>query len=142
MDIVKQQLAIAAGEPLAYTQDDIVIQGHAIECRINAEDPETFRPSPGRINNWHAPGGPGVRVDSHLYSGYVVPPFYDSMIAKIICSGPDRQVALARTRNALDEAVAEGIATNIAMLRRLCDDPGFIAGEVDIHYLEKRLGHS
>jgi acetyl-CoA carboxylase biotin carboxylase subunit len=142
VDIVKQQLRIAAGEPLGFTQDDIVIKGHAIECRVNAEDPETFRPSPGTINNWHPPGGPGVRVDSHLYSGYTVPPFYDSLVAKIICSGSTREVALARTRNALDEALAEGIATNMPLLRRLCDEPGFVAGGIDIHYLETLLAQT
>ena len=139
VDIVKQQLRIAAGEPLDFTQDDVRIKGHAIECRVNAEDPETFRPSPGQISNWHAPGGPGVRVDSHLYSGYSVPPYYDSLIAKIICSGSTRDVALARSRNALDEALAEGILTNMPLLRRLCDEPGFVEGGIDIHYLENLL---
>ncbi|MFK8017920.1 MAG: acetyl-CoA carboxylase biotin carboxylase subunit [Gammaproteobacteria bacterium] len=139
VDIVKQQLRVAAGEPLGFDQSDIQIKGHAIECRVNAEDPETFRPSPGQINNWHPPGGPGVRVDSHLYSGYTVPPFYDSLIAKIICSGSTRDIALARTRNALDEALAEGIATNMPLLRRLCDEPGFVQGGIDIHYLETLL---
>ncbi|MFK7887178.1 MAG: acetyl-CoA carboxylase biotin carboxylase subunit [Gammaproteobacteria bacterium] len=142
IDIVKQQLRIAAGEPLGFDQSDIVIKGHAIECRVNAEDPETFRPSPGKINNWHSPGGPGVRVDSHLYSGYTVPPFYDSLVAKIICSGSTRDIALARTRNALDEALAEGIATNMPLLRRLCDEPGFMAGGIDIHYLETLLAQT
>ena len=139
IDIVKQQLRVAAGEPLGFEQKDIQIKGHAIECRVNAEDPETFRPSPGKINNWHAPGGPGVRVDSHLYSGYTVPPFYDSLIAKLICSGSTRDIALTRTRNALDEALVEGIATNMPLLRRLCDEPGFMKGGIDIHYLETLL---
>ena len=139
IDIVKQQLRVAAGEPLGFTQDDIQIKGHAIECRVNAEDPITFRPSPGKIINWHTPGGPGVRVDSHLYAGYTVPPYYDSLIAKIICSGSTREVALARMRNALAEALAEGIATNIPLLQRLCQEPGYIKGGVDIHYLETLL---
>lgn len=139
IDIVKQQLRIAAGEPLDFTQDDIKLTGHAIECRVNAEDPATFRPSPGKINNWHTPGGPGVRVDSHLYSGYTVPPFYDSLIAKVICSGDTREIALARMRNALAEAAAEGILTNIPLLQRLCREPEFIKGGFDIHYLETLL---
>ena len=114
IDLVKAQLRIAAGERLPCTQDDIQIRGHAIECRINAEDPKTFMPSPGPVKLWHAPGGPGIRVDSHLYTGYTVPPYYDSMIGKLIAHGEDRDTAIARMRNALTEMVVEGIKTNIA----------------------------
>jgi len=140
IDIVKAQLRIAAGEPLGYRQDDIHISGHAIECRINAEDPDTFMPSPGTITQYHAPGGPGVRVDSHIYNGYRVPPNYDSMIGKIIACGEDRAAAVARMRNALTELVIEGIKTNVPLQRRIMTDTQFIKGGSDIHYLEKQLG--
>ena len=142
VDIVRQQLIIASGEPLEYKQSDIKVQGHAIECRLNAEHPDTFMPSPGKIENYHPPGGPGVRVDTHIYKGYAVPPFYDSMIGKLITHGNTREVALARMRGALSEVVIDGINTNIPLHQRLCSDSGFIAGGVNIHYLEKLLGIS
>ena len=142
VDIVREQLRIAAGEKLSFTQDDIVIRGHAMECRVNAEDPKTFMPSPGLVQVWHAPGGPGVRVDSHVYSGYKVPPFYDSMIGKIITHGADRDTAIARMRNALSEMVIEGIKTNIPLHQEIFQHAAFQAGGTDIHYLEKRLGLS
>jgi len=140
IDIVREQLRIAAGEPLSVTQDDVRFQGHAIECRMNAEDPKTFMPSPGLITLWHAPGGPGVRVDSHVYSGYKVPPFYDSMIGKVIAHGGDRNAAIARMKNALTELVIEGIKTNIPLHQEIFQHAAFQAGGTDIHYLEKRLG--
>jgi acetyl-CoA carboxylase biotin carboxylase subunit len=140
IDIVREQLRIAAGEPLSVTQDEVRFQGHAIECRINAEDPKTFMPSPGLINLWHAPGGPGVRVDSHIYSGYKVPPFYDSMIGKVIAHGGDRDAAIARMKNALTELVIEGIKTNVPLHQEIFQHAAFQAGGTDIHYLEKRLG--
>ena len=136
-DIVKEQLLTAAGQPLSIRQEDVSYRGHAIECRINAEDPKTFRPSPGRINIFHAPGGPGVRVDSHLYNGYVVPPYYDSLIAKLIVHGDSREAALRRMETALDEIVVDGIDTNVPLHRELVRDPGFGAGGTDIHYLEQ-----
>ena len=141
-DIVREQLRIAGGESLSVTQDDIRISGHAIECRINAEDPRTFMPSPGLVQLWHAPGGPGIRVDSHIYSGYKVPPYYDSMIGKIIAHGPDRATAIARMRNALSEVVIEGIKTNIPLHQEILQHAAFQNGGTDIHYLEKRLGLS
>ena len=140
IDIVREQLRIAAGESLSVTQDDVRFQGHAIECRLNAEDPKTFMPSPGLINLWHAPGGPGVRVDSHVYSGYKVPPFYDSMIGKVIAHGGDRDAAIARMKNALTEIVIEGIKTNVPLHQEIFQHAAFQAGGTDIHYLEKRLG--
>ena len=140
IDIVREQLRIAGGEKLACTQDQIKILGHAVECRINAEDPKTFMPSPGLVNLWHAPGGPGVRVDSHIYSGYKVPPYYDSMIGKIIAHGGDRDAAIARMRNALTEVVIEGIKTNVPLHQEIFQHSAFQAGGTDIHYLEKRLG--
>lgn len=140
IDIVREQLRIAAGERLSITQDDVRIYGHAIECRINAEDPKTFMPSPGMVHLWHSPGGPGVRVDSHVYSGYRVPPNYDSMIGKLITHGSDRQSAIARMRNALNEIVIEGIKTNVPLHQEICQHAAFQAGGTDIHYLEKRLG--
>ena len=140
VDIVKEQLRIAAGEPLRHRQEDIVLRGHAIECRINAEDSETFMPSPGRIAEFHAPGGPGIRMETHIYSGYVVPPYYDSMIGKLIAHGEDRDCALARMCNALRETVIDGINTNIKLQRILMKDAAFQAGGVNIHYLEKKLG--
>jgi acetyl-CoA carboxylase biotin carboxylase subunit len=139
VDIVREQIRIASGEPLHYTQDDIKINGHAMECRINAEDPNTFMPSPGTITAYHAPGGPGVRVDSHIYNGYRVPPYYDSMIGKLITHGEDRHTAMARMRNALSEIVIEGIKTNIPLQQELVTDAGFQAGGTNIHYLEKKL---
>jgi len=140
VDIVRQQLIIASGEPLEYKQSDITIKGHSIECRLNAEHPDTFMPSPGTINNYHPPGGPGVRVDTHIYNGYAVPPHYDSMIGKLITHGNTRDIALARMRGALGEVVIDGIHTNITLHQRLCRDTGFIEGGVNIHYLEKLLG--
>ncbi|MGD8497971.1 MAG: acetyl-CoA carboxylase biotin carboxylase subunit [Chromatiales bacterium] len=139
VDIVREQLRIAAGEPLSVRQSDIVLRGHAIECRINAEDAKTFMPSPGTIDQYHAPGGPGIRVDSHIYNGYRVPPNYDSMIGKLIAYGPDRSVALARMRGALTEIVIEGIRTNIPLHREIMSDAAFCNGGVSIHYLEKKL---
>ena len=140
VDIVKQQLLIAGGQPLSIRQSDVTFLGHAIEARINAEDPETFVPSPGRISHFHAPGGNGVRVDSHIYSGYTVPPYYDSLIAKLITWGPDRSSAFARMRNALDETVIDGIRHNIPFHRdKIFRDPAFREGGVDIHHLEKKL---
>jgi acetyl-CoA carboxylase, biotin carboxylase subunit len=139
VDIVKAQLLIADGQPLAYRQDDIRILGHAIECRLNAEDPDTFAPSPGTLTRYHAPGGPGIRVDSHLYTGYRVPPNYDSMIGKLIAHGETREVAIARMRGALAELVVEGIKTNAPLHRRILGDARFVVGGADIHYLEKHL---
>ncbi|MGB3599824.1 acetyl-CoA carboxylase biotin carboxylase subunit [Marinomonas sp.] len=140
VDIVKEQLRIASGMPLTLKQEDIKLNGHAVEARINAEDPKTFMPSPGKVNYFHAPGGNGVRVDSHLYSGYSVPPTYDSMIAKIICHAPDRTMALKRLSGALDETFIDGIKSNIDLQKDLTNDANFIAGGVNIHYLEKKLG--
>ena len=139
IDIVQQQIRVAAGEKLRFRQRDVQIRGHAIECRINAEDPYRFTPSPGRITMWHAPGGPGVRVDSHAYSNYFVPPHYDSMIGKIIVYGDSRDQALARMRIALSEMVVEGIQTNIPLHRELMLDAKFIEGGTSIHYLEDWL---
>ena len=139
VDIVKEQLRIAAGEGLSYRQDDIHWSGHAVECRINAEDPKNFLPSPGTITQYHAPGGPGIRVDTHIYNGYTVPPYYDSMIAKLIAHGDTRESALARMRGALAEVVVDGIKTNIALHQDICSDAAFLAGGTDIHYLEKKL---
>ncbi|MSR08378.1 MAG: acetyl-CoA carboxylase biotin carboxylase subunit [Gammaproteobacteria bacterium] len=139
IDIVKEQLKIAAGEKLSFRQEDLVIRGHAVECRINAEDPRTFMPSPGKVDVWHPPGGPGIRVDSHLYSGYTVPPFYDSLVAKVIAHGDDRESAIARMSIALSEMVVDGIKTNIPLHRNLCEDAAFRRGRTDIHYLEKKL---
>jgi len=140
IDIVREQLRIAAGEKLSITQDDVRIQGHAIECRLNAEDPKTFMPSPGLVTLWHAPGGPGVRIDSHVYSGYKVPPYYDSMIGKLITHGGDRNAAIARMKNALGEIVIEGIKTNVPLHQEIFQHAAFQQGGTDIHYLEKRLG--
>lgn len=140
VDIVKEQLMIAGGHPLSLTQEDIVFRGHSFECRINAEDPVNFMPQPGMIESYHAPGGNGVRVDSHIYSGYRVPPNYDSLIAKVITYGIDRNVALSRMRIALDEMVIEGIKTNIPLHDDLVRDEAFKKGGVNIHYLEKKLG--
>ncbi|WP_454692035.1 acetyl-CoA carboxylase biotin carboxylase subunit [Achromobacter aloeverae] len=139
IDLVQQQIRIAAGEKFTLRQRDIQFKGHALECRINAEDPFRFVPSPGRITNWHTPGGPGVRIDSHAYNGYFVPPNYDSMIAKVITYGDDREQALARMRIALSEMVVEGISTNIPLHRELLQDARFIEGGTSIHYLEHKL---
>ena len=140
VDIIKEQLRIASGYPLSVKQEDVVIGGHAFECRINAEDPKTFMPSPGKVTQFHAPGGLGVRVDSHIYSGYTVPPFYDSMIAKVITHAPTRQQALKRMEVALDEMVIDGIKTNIPLQKEIVRDALFAEGGVNIHYLEKKLG--
>ncbi|CAB3652463.1 MULTISPECIES: acetyl-CoA carboxylase biotin carboxylase subunit [Achromobacter] len=139
IDLVQQQILIAAGEKFTLRQRDIEFKGHAIECRINAEDPFRFVPSPGRITNWHTPGGPGVRIDSHAYNSYFVPPNYDSMIAKVITYGDTRDQALARMRIALSEMVVEGISTNIPLHRELLQDARFIEGGTSIHYLENKL---
>jgi acetyl-CoA carboxylase biotin carboxylase subunit len=140
IDIVKEQLRVAAGENLSFTQDDVQLRGHAMECRINAEHPRTFVPSPGRVDTWHPPGGPGIRVDSHLYSGYSVPPYYDSMVGKLIAWGEDRETAIARMNGALNELVVDGIDTNTMLHREIFQHAAFKAGGTDIHYLEKRLG--
>jgi|TARA_B110000285_G_scaffold231679_1_gene300937 acetyl-CoA carboxylase biotin carboxylase subunit len=140
IDIIKEQLLVASGYPLSVKQEDVVINGHAFECRINAEDAKTFMPSPGKVTQFHAPGGLGVRVDSHLYSGYTVPPFYDSMIAKIITHAPTRKQALKRMEVALDEMIIDGIKTNIPLQKEIVRDALFAEGGVNIHYLEKKLG--
>ncbi|HIG66055.1 MAG TPA: acetyl-CoA carboxylase biotin carboxylase subunit [Methyloprofundus sp.] len=142
IDIVKEQLRIAAGEPLSFTQDDIVIRGHAIECRLNAEDPVTFMPCPGTIDLFHMPGGPGIRCETHIYNGYTVPPYYDSMIGKLIAHGDDRASSIARMRTALSEMVIDGIKTNIPLQQDIMADSAFAAGSQNIHYLEKKLGMS
>jgi acetyl-CoA carboxylase biotin carboxylase subunit len=139
VDIVKTQIMVAAGEKLPFTQRQIEIRGHAIECRVNAEDPFKFTPSPGRITTWHAPGGPGIRVDSHVYNNYFVPPNYDSMIGKIIAHGDTREQAIARMQTALGETVVEGISTNIALHREILRDSKFVTGGTNIHYLEEWL---
>ena len=139
IDIVKEQLRVASDLPLSVSQDKITIKGHAIECRINAEDPVTFLPSPGKVDIFHAPGGNGIRVDSHMYSGYSVPPYYDSLIAKLISFGADRDEALAKMSNALEEMHIDGIKTNIPLHQDIIHDEGFRAGGVNIHYLEKKL---
>ena len=141
IDIVREQLMIAGGRPLSIKQEDVTLTGHSIECRINAEDPRTFMPSPGTIKTFHAPGGHGVRVDSHVYSGYTVPPHYDSLIGKVITYADTREGALAKMRQALDELVVEGIRTNAALHRELVTDTSFMAGGVSIHYLESKLEH-
>lgn len=139
IDLVAAQLRVASGERLPWKQEDITIRGHAIECRINAEHPRTFLPSPGKVTRFHVPGGPGVRVDSHVYRDYVVPPYYDAMIGKLICHGDNRDAALARMRTALDEIVLEGIQSNILLHREILEDRGFSNGGVTIHYLEQEL---
>jgi acetyl-CoA carboxylase, biotin carboxylase subunit len=139
VDLVREQLLIAGGEKLSIRQEDIVIRGHAIECRINAEDPDTFMPSPGTVKRFEAPGGPGVRVDTHLYDGYKIPPNYDSMIGKLIVHGPDRETAITRMRLALAETVIEGVKCNIPLQQRIMADVGFQHGGQNIHYLEKRM---
>ncbi len=140
LDLVKLQLKIAAGEPIGIEQSEVTFRGHAMECRLNAEDPKKFRPSPGTINLFHSPGGPGIRLDSHVYTGYYVPPYYDSMIGKLIAHGDNRESAMARLRTALDEIVIDGIATNIPLHQDLCRDAAFLRGGTDIHYLERKLG--
>ena len=139
IDLVQQQIRVAAGEKFTLRQRDISFKGHALECRINAEDPFTFVPSPGRVTNWHTPGGPGVRIDSHVFNGYFVPPYYDSMIAKVITYGDTREQAVARMSIALSEMVVEGIKTNIPLHRDLMADSRFMAGGTSIHYLEHKL---
>lgn len=140
IDIVKEQLRIASGMPLSIKQEDITFSGHAIECRINAEDPQTFVPSPGVITHYHPPGGPGIRIDTHIYSSYRVPPHYDSLLAKVIAYGPDRLTAIARMKNALNEMIIEGIRTNISLHERIMRNTNFVTGGQNIHYLEKLLG--
>src|SRR5690606_31236386 len=139
IDLVKNRIRIAAGEKFTLRQRDVQFRGHAIECRINAEDPFKFIPSPGRITNWHVPGGPGVRMDSHVFSGYTVPPNYDSMIGKLITYGDTREQAIARMSIALSEMVVEGVNTNIALHRELMADARFVEGGTSIHYLEHKL---
>jgi acetyl-CoA carboxylase biotin carboxylase subunit len=139
LDIVQQQIRIAAGERLTLRQRDVMLRGHAIECRINAEHPFQFTPSPGRITTWHPPGGPGIRVDSHAYANYLVPPHYDSMIAKVLAYGDTREQAIRRMQIALSEMAVEGILTNIALHRELMADASFVAGGTSIHYLERKL---
>jgi len=139
VDLLKEMISVAAGNKLSIKQSDIEFRGHAFECRINAEDPDNFMPSPGLVKHFHAPGGKGVRMDSHLYSGYSVPPHYDSLIGKIITWGETRDEAMAKMRNALDEIVIDGIKSNVALHKYLLNDKGFIEGGVNIHYLEKKL---
>jgi acetyl-CoA carboxylase biotin carboxylase subunit len=139
LDLVQEQIHVAAGDKLRFRQKDIQLRGHAIECRINAEDPYRFTPSPGKITSYHPPGGPGSRVDSHVYQGYTVPPNYDSMLGKVIAYGTSREQAMARMRIALSEMVVEGIQTNIALHRELLNDTNFMRGGVSIHYLEQKL---
>ncbi|HCA90213.1 MAG TPA: acetyl-CoA carboxylase biotin carboxylase subunit, partial [Legionellales bacterium] len=138
-DLIKEQIRIASGLPLSLSQADVTLKGHAIECRINAEDAHTFMPSPGKIALLHQPGGPGIRFDSHIYSSYTVPPHYDSMIGKLISYGETRTEAIMRMRNALDEIIIDGIKTNIELHQRIMHDPQFIQGGTNIHYLEKLL---
>ena len=140
VDLVKEQLRIAAGLPISFKQEDIKVKGHAIECRINAEDPKTFLPSPGKVAHLHSPGGLGVRWDSHIYAGYSVPPHYDSMIAKLITYGDTRDVAIRRMQNALAETIIDGIKTNIPLHELILEDENFQKGGTNIHYLEKKLG--
>ena len=142
IDLVRQQILLADDNPLEFTQQQVTWRGHAIECRINAEDPVTFMPCPGTVTSYHAPGGPGIRVDTHLYDGYTVPPNYDSMIGKLIAFAHDRRTAIARMQVALAETLIEGISTNGPLLQRIMADKGFQQGGADIHYLEKRLAES
>ena len=139
VDLVQEQIRVAAGEKLRFRQKDIVLRGHAVECRVNAEDPYRFTPSPGKITSYHPPGGPGIRVDSHVYQGYTVPPYYDSMVGKVIAYGATREQAIARMRIALSEMVVEGIQTNIPLHRELLNDTLVLRGGVSIHYLEQKL---
>ncbi|GAB3532718.1 acetyl-CoA carboxylase biotin carboxylase subunit [Photobacterium alginatilyticum] len=140
VDLIKEQLRIAAGQPLSFSQSDIQVRGHAVECRINAEDPERFLPCPGKIERFHAPGGMGIRWESHIYTGYSVPPHYDSMIGKLIAFGENRDVAISRMRNALGEVIIDGIKTNIPLQQDIMADENFQHGGANIHYLEKKLG--
>ncbi len=142
VDLVREQIRVAAGEKLGYGQEDVRFSGHAIECRVTAEHPETFAPSPGRVTTYHAPGGLGVRVDSALYSGYSVPPHYDSLVAKLIVHAPTRAQAIARTRRALDEMVVDGIETTLPLHKRIMEDPEFQAGDYTIHWLERFVGRN
>jgi len=139
IDLIKEQIKIASDIPFTLKQKDIKIRGHALECRINAEDAKTFMPSPGTIRMVHQPGGPGIRFDSHIYTGYTVPPNYDSMIGKLISYGETREDAFARMSNALDEIIIEGIKTNIELHHRIINDKAFVQGGTNIHYLEKML---
>lgn len=139
VDLVRAQLLIAGGDKLMYQQEDIKIKGHAIECRVNAEDPQSFLPSPGKITRYHAPGGPGVRVDTHIYSGYTVPPYYDSLLGKLIVYGDNRHSAMRRMCTALDEIIVDGVKTNVPLHKDLLNDPNFQKGGVNIHYLENKL---
>jgi len=139
VDLVREQILVAAGEPLSYAQSDIEFNGHAMECRINAEDPDSFLPSPGTIEAFHSPGGPGIRVDTHIYDGYKVPPNYDSMIGKLISHASNRDDAIGRLRGALDEMVLRGVKSNVPLHQWVLRDHGFIAGGFNIHYLEKRI---
>ena len=140
IDLVREQIRVAAGEKLSFTQDDIVLNGHAIECRINAENPETFAPAPGTIRTYHAPGGFGVRMDSAIYSGHAIPPYYDSLIGKLIVHGRTRRDCLMRLERALGELVIDGIDTTAPLFERLCAEPDFQSADYDIHWLENRLG--
>ena len=139
IDLVRAQIEIAAGEPLGLRQEDVVFRGHAIECRVTAEDPVTFTPSPGRVTAYVAPGGPGVRVDSHCFAGYTVPPYYDSLVAKVITHGADRTGALARMRRAVSEFIVEGIRTTLPLHARLLADPRLISGDYSTTFLESGL---
>ncbi|HDH1307407.1 TPA: acetyl-CoA carboxylase biotin carboxylase subunit, partial [Klebsiella quasipneumoniae subsp. similipneumoniae] len=139
VDLIKEQLRVASGLPLSVKQEDIKVKGHAIECRINAEDPHTFLPSPGKITRFHSPGGFGVRWESHIYAGYTVPPYYDSMIGKLITYGETREIAIARMKNALAELIIDGIKTNIELHQLIMNDENFCKGGTNIHYLEKKL---
>ena len=140
IDIVKEQIKVAMDLPLSFKQEDIIQRGHAIECRINAENPKNFTPSPGKVSLWHPPGGPGIRIDSHLYTGYEVPPYYDSMIAKVIAQANTRESAITRMGIALSEMIVEGIETNLELQIEIMQHNAFKRGGTDIHYLEKRLG--
>jgi acetyl-CoA carboxylase biotin carboxylase subunit len=139
LDLVKAQLRIAAGEPLPITQADVRLSGHSLECRINAEDPDRFLPSPGRVTNFRPPGGPGVRMDSHAYIGYVIPPYYDSLLGKVIAHGHDREEAIARMQRALDEMVVQGVQTTIPFHQKVLRHPGFLAGRTSTRFLERML---
>jgi acetyl-CoA carboxylase biotin carboxylase subunit len=139
IDLINEQIRVAAGEPLDITQDDIVLKGHAIEVRVNAEHPRTFRPSPGKVTNWHVPGGPGVRVDSAVYQGYSIPPFYDSLAGKLIVTARTRTECLMRLRRALDEFVVDGIETTLPLFRELVHNVDIVRGAYDIHWLEHFL---
>jgi acetyl-CoA carboxylase biotin carboxylase subunit len=139
LDLVQWQIKVAAGEKFTLRQRDVRLHGHAIECRINAEDPHKFTPSPGKVTNWHVPGGPGIRIDSHVFTGYTVPPYYDSLIAKLVAFGDDRDHARIRMDIALSEMIVEGVKTNIQLHRELLQDENYIAGGTSIHYLEHKL---